>query len=102
MRPTTIEATPARHVSFERSAAYSLCYLDFTALDEATEACAVIREIQPIMQTAGAGGPLRVLTDVAGMEVTLAVVAALEEFARANAGIVERSAIIGLTPLHRI
>ena len=67
MRPSTIEPTPARHVSFERAPAYSLCYLDFTTLDEATGACAVLREIQPIMQTAGSERPLRVLTDVAAM-----------------------------------
>jgi hypothetical protein len=96
------EPTPARHVSFEPAGAYTLCHLDFTSLDEATGASAVLREIQPIMQAAAADRPLRVLTDVRGMAMSLAVVAALEEVARHNAGIVERSAIIGLAPLHRV
>jgi hypothetical protein len=102
MRHLPNEPTPARHVSFELAGAYTMCYLDFTSLHEATGACELLQEIQPIMQAAGAERPLRVLTDVRGMEMSLAVVAALEEVARHNAGIVERSAIVGLSPLHRV
>jgi hypothetical protein len=92
----------ARYVSFKRVGRYTFCHLDFTTLHAAADARAVLRELQPMMQREGREAPLRVFSDVAGLEMSLAVVSALEDFARANLGVVERSAVVGLTPLQRV
>jgi len=45
---------------------------------------------------------LRVLTDVSGSKMSLPVIAAMQELARANAPHVTKSAIVGLSLPHRV
>lgn len=93
--------TKARRVEFQPAGAYTFCHLDFTGIQDSDEA---LREITEARHTIAETPPgsLRVLTDVTGSRMTLVVIAALQELARANTPHVQRSAIIGLSVVHRV
>lgn len=78
-----------------------MCFLDFHGISDAEEAFAAIAAARvAIAQTPPFS--LRVLTDVTGSKMSLPVIAALQELARANARHVTKSAVVGLSLPHRV
>lgn len=99
----TVELAPPRveRVRFEPVGEFTLCYLDFQDVSSPEEAFAAIATAKIAI---GKTPPfsLRVLTDVTGSKMSLPVIAALQELARANAPHVTKSAVVGLSLPHRV
>lgn len=93
--------TQVQRVKFTAEGEYTLCLLDFSNLRDRDEALAAIQDAK---QQIAATPPfsLRVLTDVTGSQMSLPVIAALQDLARANEPHVTRSAVIGLSLPHRV
>lgn len=93
--------TPVQRVRFEPVGEYTLCYLEFQDIKSAEEALAVISDAR---QAIAAMPPfsLRVLTDVTGSHMSLTVIAAMQDLARANAPHVTKSVVVGLSLPHRV
>jgi len=86
---------------FERAGDFTLCFLDFQGVKDTEDAFAAIAAAKiAISKTPPLS--LRVLTDVTGSKMSLPVIAALQELARANAPHVTRSAVVGLSLPHRV
>ncbi len=87
--------TQVQRVTFTPEGEYTLCTLDFSNVRDTAEALGVIREAK--VQVAKAQPfSLRMLTDIMGSHMSLPVITALVELARANEPFVTRSAVIGL------
>lgn len=95
-------APPARErIQFEPTGAFTLCFLNFQGIRDPEEAFAAIAAAKIAI---GKTTPLslRVLTDVTDSKMSLPVIAALQELARANAPHVTKSAVVGLSLPHRV
>jgi hypothetical protein len=93
--------TQVQRVTFTREAAYTFCFLDFTNIRGVAEAVATTHDAaRQIAECAPRS--LRILTDVMGSKMSIPVIAALQDLARANEPYVERSAVIGLALPHRV
>jgi hypothetical protein len=79
----------------------ALCTCDFAHLLSDDEAIEAIREAQSVMGTA-APKSLLVLTDISGSRLTLPVISALRELVAENEPFVLKSAVIGMTVVHRV
>jgi len=79
----------------------ALCTCDFSHLVSDEDALAAIQEARALM---GAASPnsLLVLTDITGSRMTLPVIAALRELVAQNEPFVRKSAVIGVTVVHRV
>lgn len=85
----------------QKAVGVALCTCDFSHLVSDDEAIAAIREAQAIMGTA-APKSLLVLTDISGSRLTLPVISALRELVAENEPFVLKSAVIGMTVVHRV
>ena len=85
----------------QKEVGVALCTCDFSHLVSDDEAIAAIREAQTIMGTA-APKSLLVLTDISGSRLTLPVISALRELVAENEPFVLKSAVIGMTVVHRV
>src|SRR5437879_10271811 len=93
--------TPASRVRFEPAGEFILCFFDFQDLRSAEEALAAI----DAAKAAVAETPpfsLRVLTNVEGSHMSLPVITAMQEMVRAIAPHVTKSAVVGLSLVHRV
>jgi hypothetical protein len=88
-------------VTFTPEGEYTLALLDFTNIRDAAEALSVIREAREQVSRS-APLSLRMLTDIMGSQMSLPVISALVDMARANEPFVTRSAVIGLALPHRV
>ena len=88
-------------VRFEPAGPFTLCFLDFQDVKETEDAFEAIAAAKIAIGKTPPGS-LRVLTDVTGSKMSLPVIAAMQELARANAPHVTRSAIVGLSLPHRV
>jgi hypothetical protein len=100
--PTVEQApTQVQRVRFELAGEYTFCYLDFQDISSVDEALAIIAGAkQAISETPPFS--LRVLTDVSGSHMSLPVIVAMQDLARANAPHVTKSAVVGLSLPHRV
>lgn len=96
LAPPAIERT-----RFEAAGSFTLCFLNFQGIQETEEAFAAIAAGK-IALSRTPPRSLRVLTDVTGSKMSLPVIAAMQELARANAPYVTRSAVVGLSLPHRV
>jgi hypothetical protein len=93
--------TQVQRVRFEEEGEYTLCFLEFQDIRDADEALAIIAAArETIAQTPPFS--LRVLTDVSNSHMSLPVIVAMQDFARANAPHTTKSAVIGLSLPHRV
>jgi stage II sporulation SpoAA-like protein len=99
----TVELAPPalERIRFEPAGAFTLCYLNFQGVLDTEEAFAAIAAAKIAIGKTPPGS-LRVLTDVTASKMSLPVIAALQELARANARHVTRSAVVGLSLPHRV
>ena len=99
----TVELAPpaTERIRFESAGEFTLCFLNFQDVQDTDEAFAAIAAAKIAI---GKTPPfsLRVLTDVSGSKMSLPVIAALQELARANAPHVTKSAVVGLSLPHRV
>ncbi|MEO6877375.1 MAG: hypothetical protein ABI205_02760 [Gemmatimonadaceae bacterium] len=79
----------------------ALCTCDFTHLVSDDAAFAAFREAKALIGQARPKS-LLVLTDVTGARLTLPVISALRELVAQNEPFVIKSAVIGLTVVHRV
>ena len=101
MSPLEQAPTQVQRVRFEDAGESTLCFLDFQDLRTAHEALSAIADArEAIAQTPPFS--LRVLTDVSGSHMSLPVIVAMQELARANAPHVTKSAVVGLSLPHRV
>jgi hypothetical protein len=91
----------AARVSFEACGEYSLCILDFSGIQNVETGLEVVAEAKRLISEQPPFS-LRVLTDVTGSHMSLSLIAALQDLARANAPYVTKSAIFGLSLPHRV
>lgn len=99
----TVELAPPaiERIRFESAGEFTLCFLNFQDVRDADEAFAAIAAAK-IAISKTPPFSLRVLTDVTGSKMSLPVIAALQELARANAPHVTKSAVVGLSLPHRV
>lgn len=99
----TVELAPpaTERIRFEPAAGFTLCFLNFQGVRDTDEAFAAIAAAKMAI---GETPPLslRVLTDVTDSKMSLPVIQALQELARANAPHVSKSAVVGLSLPHRV
>ena len=88
-------------VRFEPGGDFTLCFLEFQGVKETEDAFAAIAAAKIAISRRPLRS-LRVLTDVSGSKMSLPVIAAMQELARANAPHVTKSAIVGLSLPHRV
>lgn len=93
--------TPVQRVRFEPVGEYTLCYLEFQDIKNADEAMTAIAAARDAI-AATPPFSLRVLTDVSGSHMSLPVIVAMQDLARANAPHVTKSAVVGLSLPHRV
>ncbi|HEY4130893.1 MAG TPA: hypothetical protein VGM50_09765, partial [Gemmatimonadaceae bacterium] len=93
--------TQVQRVTFTPEGEYALCVLDFSNVRDTAEALSVIREARESVSKSEPFS-LRMLTDIMGSQMSLPVISALVELARANEPFVTRSAVIGLALPHRV
>jgi len=94
-------AVSTARVTFVPEGEYTLALLDFSNIRDTTEALAVVRETKEQVSRA-APFSLRMLTDIMDSHMSLSVISALVELARANEPYVTRSAVVGLALPHRV
>ena len=88
-------------VTIQRERAVAFCSFDFTNLRSDPEALEAIREARAVV-SAEAPKSLLTLTDVTGSRMSLPVIAALRELVAHNEPYVIKSAVIGMTIVHRV
>ena len=101
MTSSNATPAPASRVRFEPAGEYSICYLDFQDIRSVEEALAAIDAAKDAV-AAMPPFSLRCLTDVTNSHMSLPVIAAMQELVRANAPHVTKSAVIGLSLVHRV
>jgi hypothetical protein len=94
-------ASYAHRVTFEQHKGYKLCCIDFSNSRQTDAAVEMIKQATEIIGQYPFAS-LRTLTDVSGSYMSLPVITALHLFARSNKPHVTRSAMIGLSPIHRV
>lgn len=92
---------PVQRVRFEIASDFTLCFLDFQDLRTLEDLKAAMAAARPAIDAA-APFSLRVLTDVSGSHISATAVFAMQEFVRANAPFVVKSAVVGLSLPHRV
>src|SRR3954451_8171220 len=88
-------------IRFEPAGGFTLCLLNFQGVRNTDEAFAAIAAAKVAISKTPPSS-LRVLTDVTDSRMSLPVIQALQEMARANAPHVTRSAVVGLSLPHRV
>jgi hypothetical protein len=101
MKAVELAPPATERIRFEATGEFTLCLLNFQDIRDAAEAFAAIAVAKSAI---GKTPPfsLRVLTDVTGSKMSLPIIAALQELARANAPHVTKSAVAGLSLPHRV
>jgi|SRR5579884_1485267 len=93
--------TMVQRVTFEPCGEYCICHLDFAGIRETDEALEAIADAKRRIAEQPPFS-LRVLTDVSNSIMSLPIIIAMQDLARANAPYVTKSAIFGLSLPHRV
>lgn len=101
MTSTESAPTMVQRITFEPCGEYCICFLDFAGIRETAVALEAIAEAKRLIAEQPPFS-LRVLGDVTGSLMSLPIIIAMQDFARANAPYVTKSAMYGLSLPHRV